>query len=236
MGFIYKLNFPSGKSYIGQTTQSIETRIKAHRQKSSGCILVSKAIQKYPDFEIEILLEINNELLSEYEIKFIKLYDTVSPNGYNLTHGGEGGIPSEETKAKMRESHKDRVVHDDWRQKISEGLMGHVHSEETKKKLSDARLKNPTIISDETRHKMRDSLKSDKVRDQMSSSHRKYNKDKEIPRYIHKVNKKKCSGYVVRIPGKSEKIFTSSQLTDEEKLVLAIDFINNLNEEGSTTK
>ena len=31
MGFIYRLIFPSNKSYIGQTTRTVEDRIKEHK-------------------------------------------------------------------------------------------------------------------------------------------------------------------------------------------------------------
>ena len=33
----------------------------------------------------------------------------MSPDGYNLTHGGEGGSPSEETRAKISAANKGRL-------------------------------------------------------------------------------------------------------------------------------
>ena len=173
-------------------------------------------------------------MLDEYEIKFIKIFDTIVPNGYNLTYGGEGGIPSEETIQKMKESHSYRIVHDDWKKAISDGLKGHVHSDETKKKLSYAKLKNPTIITEETRDKMRKTFSSIEYREKCSKNHRKYNIDLDIPRYIHKVNKTRpngnnYSGYAVKIPGNPEKYFVSMKLSDKEKLDLAINFIKENN-------
>jgi group I intron endonuclease len=229
MGFIYKLNFPSNKSYIGQTTKSVEKRIQGHKSPSNKSRLLKNAIAKYGTFETETLLEINDEMLNYYEIKFIEMYNTVSPNGYNLTYGGKH---SEETIQKMKESHSHRIVHDDWKKAISDGLKGHVHSEETKKKLSEAKLQNPIIISEETRDKMRKTFSSIEYRGKCSKNHRKYQLDGiEIPRFIHRINRTytngyKRTGFVVAIPGKSEKHFTDTNLSDIEKLKLAINFIN----------
>ena len=230
MGFIYRLIFPNNKSYIGQTSRTVKQRIQAHKSISGHCPAVENAIQKYGDFKTEILLEINDEMLNYYEIKFIELYDTFGPNGYNLTPGGEGYKHTEETIQKMKESHSHRIVHDDWKKAISDGLKGHVHSEETKKKLSEAKLKNPTVISEETRDKMRETFSSIEYREKCSKSHRKHNTDIDIPRYIHRVDKTRpngsnYTGYVVRVPNNPEKYFVSMQLSDEEKLNLAINFI-----------
>lgn len=234
MGFIYKLNFPSKKSYIGKTTKSIEKRIQAHKQPSSKCRLLKNAIAKYGVFETEVLLEIDDNMLNYYEIKFIEMYDTIVPNGYNLTYGGEGGKLSEETIQKMKETHSHRIVHDDWRKAISDGLKGHIHSEETKKKLSEAKLLNPTVITEDTRNKMRKTFGSIEYREKCSKSHRKYYIDDiEIPRFIHRVNKTQANGsnrtgFVVRVPQTPEKYFTSSNLSETEKLKLAINFINTM--------
>ena len=94
-GYIYKYTSPSGKSYIGQTMGSLYSRAKSI---STGigykkCSLFWKAIQKYgwSNFEVFILAELPIEKLNEAEQNFIQLYRTLSPNGYNLSSGGEGG-------------------------------------------------------------------------------------------------------------------------------------------------
>ena len=199
MGFIYRLLFPNNKSYVGQTTRTVKERVKEHKSPSCKCLLVKKAIGKYPDFIVETLLEINNELLDEYEIKFIEMYDTVSPNGYNLTSGGEG-------------------------------CPGYKHTEETRLKMKEAKLLNSTVISEETRDKMRETFQSTEYREKCSKSHRKHNLDQEIPRFIHRVDKTRpngsnYTGYVVRIPGRPEKNFVSMKLTEQEKLTAAINYI-----------
>jgi len=46
-GIIYKITSPNGKSYIGQTIQTFNQRMKGHRKANSNCILLKKAIIKY---------------------------------------------------------------------------------------------------------------------------------------------------------------------------------------------
>jgi len=43
-------------------------------------------------FHIEILKECPNNELNDYEKAYIKEYNSVAPNGYNLTYGGDGNI------------------------------------------------------------------------------------------------------------------------------------------------
>lgn len=96
------------------------------------------------------------------------------------------------------------------------------------------------VISDETREKMRNSLSTLEVRERMSRNHRKP-ENSHLPMYVRKIRKTRPSnntiytGYAVCFPGKGEKYFVSSKLSDEEKLQLAIEYINN-NGDGPTTK
>lgn len=100
-GYIYciynKMNFCS---YIGQTTRTIETRFKAHKSHSKN---LKRSIYLYSDveifgwdnfdvFEIErvetnTLSELKT-LLNEKEIFYIAKYNTLYPNGYNISKGG----------------------------------------------------------------------------------------------------------------------------------------------------
>lgn len=94
-GYIYKYTSPSGKSYIGQTINSLANRAK-NLQTGVGykkCTLFWKAINKYGwnKFLVTILAEVPIDQLNIKEQEFIKLYNTITPNGYNLTNGGEGG-------------------------------------------------------------------------------------------------------------------------------------------------
>lgn len=220
MGFIYCLTFPSGKKYVGKTEKTVQKRLKGHVCPSSGCPLVRNAYQKYKTFEVETILEVENSQLSFWEKHYIKEYRTLCPNGYNLTEGGEGGVPCEETRRKMRESQSKRVVHDHWRQQISKGLMGHAVSNETKEKIRQARLARPNRPSEDNRRKINERIRTLEVREKGSKNRRKDNKD--LPLYVQTVRKKTNPGYCVQLPGQPQKHFTSKKLSMEEKLALAL--------------
>jgi hypothetical protein len=115
-GIIYKLSFPNNKEYIGQTVQEFQDRLKKHFSaartcKEGGCVALNSAIRKYGAANVkhEILLICNENQLDYYEQKSIELYNTLSPNGYNLMLGGNSNkTMSDTTKAKMSESAKNR--------------------------------------------------------------------------------------------------------------------------------
>ena len=66
-----------------------------------------RAWDKYgrKNFEYKIIEYCKKEELGEREIYYIKEFKTKSPNGYNLTDGGEGLLnPSEETRKKISDA------------------------------------------------------------------------------------------------------------------------------------
>ena len=88
-------NLINGKQYVGQSIH-IHTRINQHFNYhgiSHGSI-IDKAILKYgkDNFQFKILEECPIEELNSKEIYYIKLYNTIAPNGYNVTTGGENGV------------------------------------------------------------------------------------------------------------------------------------------------
>ena len=94
-GYIYKYTSPNGKSYIGQTINSLQKRAK-NLISGNGykkCSLFWKAIEKYGfhNFICEILEEVPIKDLNEKEIYYINKFNSCAPNGYNLSSGGEGG-------------------------------------------------------------------------------------------------------------------------------------------------
>lgn len=129
---VYKIvNKVNGKYYIGMTKQTLIKRFSQHKQnaKIGKNTYLYNAIRKYgnDNFEIELLLECSNkEECCVLEIEYI----SKNKDGYNLAPGGEGGFvvqDIESWKCKLKESRKDKTP-----------FLGKTHSEETKKKCSEA--------------------------------------------------------------------------------------------------
>lgn len=124
-GIIYKYTSPSGKSYIGQTVNSLERRARANGIGYKHCPVFYRAIQKYgfQNFSCEILKIIEKDNLEEigkeldfWEQHYIKMYDTMSPNGYNVRAGGY----SKATFADDSLTHLSGSLHPSWRQDLDE--------------------------------------------------------------------------------------------------------------------
>ena len=113
MGYIYLItNIDDGKKYVGQTREeNVETRWKAHTKESSNCIYLKRALKKYgiEKFKFEIIILCFDEDMNDYEMEYIEKFNTVIPNGYNITKGGSGwkGKHSEATKEKLRKINKE---------------------------------------------------------------------------------------------------------------------------------
>jgi len=162
--FVYKIkNKINGKCYIGQTTRSIEWRWKKHQQ-TSHCILLSNAIKKYgkSNFEVKCVVRCSSiEEMNACEINCIKLFNTLSPHGYNLDSGGKNKIPTAETKAKISKSIKGK----------NHPNFGKKHSKETKKRISEARM--GIRPSKETRTKLSSLKKGRKITEKTREAIRK---------------------------------------------------------------
>lgn len=103
--FIYKItNKINGKIYIGQTIRPIEIRFKAHCDVSSKSRAIHSAIKKYgkENFSLELVQEcISMDDLNRMEVFWIRWFNCISPNGYNLTDGGNNQRPSNITKERL---------------------------------------------------------------------------------------------------------------------------------------
>lgn len=111
---IYMLTFPSDRRYIGQTSRTYEERMKSHKNSinsSHGCRLVKAAIKKYGWDSVikEVLVLCDKDSLDSYETKFIDIYNTLAPNGYNLETGGHGNkVISTSSRKLMSDAQKKR--------------------------------------------------------------------------------------------------------------------------------
>jgi group I intron endonuclease len=110
---IYKItNRINGKVYIGQTKQSLQKRWNNHCCKNSHCSILHSAIKKYgaENFTVEqIDVACSKEELDKKEIFWIAQFNSVAPNGYNISSGGNGNRghkPTAETLAKRSASLK----------------------------------------------------------------------------------------------------------------------------------
>lgn len=103
---IYKItNKINNKVYIGQTINSLRIRWKDHCCNGSKCTALHNAIVKYgrENFTVEqIDVACSRDELDAKEQYWIKFYNSLSPNGYNLQTGGLHHEVSEETRRKLK--------------------------------------------------------------------------------------------------------------------------------------
>jgi len=119
MGWIYILTSPVGKSYVGQTVRKWNERLRRHLLdvEKGSMLAIHRAIRKYGIENFQVALyEFPDEELDEKEKEFIRILNTMAPNGYNMTPGGDGvgsgkdnpmygKKHSAEAKEKMSENH-----------------------------------------------------------------------------------------------------------------------------------
>ncbi len=168
-GKIYLVrNTANGKTYVGQTTLTVENRWKRHVNESihnSRC-RIHMAIRKYgaESFVVEELCECPDRVsLDETERFFVWLLGSSKRSmGYNLTLGGGGVAGTPETRKKQSEALMGHICSPETRKKISEAHKrlpprpGTPHTPETRKRLSElamGRRRGP--VSEETRAKLR---------------------------------------------------------------------------------
>jgi group I intron endonuclease len=133
MGYIYKItNKINGQSYIGLTKcHDYKNRWRGHLNNNDNYYFnnVLKKLGK-DAFTWEILIICFDEDVSRYEKEYIKRYNTIRPNGYNLTEGGElGWNHHPDTVAKLKESKAGKGNH---------RPPGFKYSDESKLKMSES--------------------------------------------------------------------------------------------------
>lgn len=155
----------NNKKYIGITSMSISLRWGkdgyGYRKQS-----FYKAIKKHgwDNFKHEILFEnLSEKEAKNKEIELICEHNTKTPNGYNITEGGDGSVgykatlqtreklskshlgqkawnkgikPSPETLEKLKQSHKRLWKDKEHQERMSKAHMGVAHTKETIDKIS----------------------------------------------------------------------------------------------------
>jgi len=195
MHTLYKLDFASGKSYIGQTTRTMNIRMQAHAgaARNGSQLAVHCAWRKYGKPIITVIAELSSQdELHIAEIEAIKNMKTLSPDGYNVGYGGETA-PSKhpEVRAKISAKGKGRKYSDtsawaiaskehwqdgEYRKKVSDGLKAAWTDEKRKARsemFKDSWAKRKAAgykMSDETKEKLASYDRTDESRAKMSAS------------------------------------------------------------------
>lgn len=143
VGVIYRYVSPSGKSYVGQTTNEPHRRATwfCTRQHYAGEAIDAARLKYGPEnFQYEVLHKKHyfnkkeaTEDLDKWECYYIGYFDSYK-NGYNLTSGGDltnrGVVRTDEWRKKQHTAHKGKSPSQETRKKLSEALTGKKHSQE----------------------------------------------------------------------------------------------------------
>lgn len=167
----------NGKVYIGQTWGTLKHRWSQHCYKGAGtCLKLKNAISKYGKgaFVISSLTVglTTQEDMNSAEKYWISYFDSIN-NGYNIENGGNSvGKHSEETKRKIGDANRGKIISKEVREKMSEigrlrfpkgsktppgfTMSGKKHSESTKSRMRESALGRK--MSNEARAKLSKSL------------------------------------------------------------------------------
>lgn len=99
-------NLINGKPYVG-LSENIPVRWSKHyRNKKTGCKALSNAFNKYgvDNFNFKIIHQCSKTRLKELEKFYIKKLNSLYPNGYNLTKGGENPEWSDVSRERARQA------------------------------------------------------------------------------------------------------------------------------------
>jgi group I intron endonuclease len=140
MGYIYLItNKLNGKQYVGQTIrEDINDRWKQHLNKKSIGRCLKSAYLKYgvENFNFKIICIFFDEDCNKYEKEYIIKFNTISPNGYNLSEGGDNKCTHIDTKKLISEKLTGRNLSLEQCEKIKNRMIG-VKNHNYGKKLSD---------------------------------------------------------------------------------------------------
>ena len=240
IGHIYLItNVQLNKKYVGQTLSHRKNRNKYRpfgyigrfndhisealcNTKKKQCTYLNNAIRLYGKeaFEVELITTCLKEQTDEYEERYIKEYNTLYPNGYNLTKGGK--------------------VFKDGAAAIEPNIPTNIP-----KKRGGC-----TSRSTETRAKMTESLKRvmgtpEARKEQMLRSQQQHSSNKlpsfagltvdinNLEQYIRTINKKDGSKYIRIVVGDKRTSFVGKYETFEELKQRAIQFLQSINQSAT---
>jgi group I intron endonuclease len=131
IGIIYHAyNTTTGKAYVGQTRVTLKRRMNQHLYTARNPqFLFQKSIRKHGKdaFVWTTLTACDTQVeLDDAETAFICEFQTLVPNGYNLTEGGASGRPSQEVRDRIRATLTGKKHTDERRINVSLGHLGQI--------------------------------------------------------------------------------------------------------------
>lgn len=206
----------SGKNYVGQAIShrlnndkyryyGYIGRFKGHiceavknTKKTGGCTYLNSAIRKYGEeqFTVELIEKCKFDEMDDREEFYIKEYNTIAPNGYNITKGGKG------VKGWVNPKLFDQIDETGVNPILKRGReFGYKHKDETKQKIKDRYLTMTEEESKKRKTTMRDTMSSyhkDKRVNMLLNLGIEF--DEDFKKYIRpKMKNDKIVGYVIRI-------------------------------------
>ena len=128
MGYIYLItNKINGKQYVGQTLrEDIYTRWKQHFNKKAIGRCLRSAYFKHgiENFKFQIICICFDDYCNKFEKEYIQKFNTISPNGYNLSEGGGNRCTHPDTKILISEKLKGRKLSKEHCEKIKQRMSG----------------------------------------------------------------------------------------------------------------
>jgi group I intron endonuclease len=162
---IYKITSPSGKIYIGQS-RNIKKRFYTYRK--AGCKTQTRLHNSFAKYGVdnhilEVIELCDKDMLNKRERYYQDLYNVIGNKGLNcllvetniearvvssetrekLRLASTGRKCSKEAKMKIGNAHRGKIITERERKQISitkTGVRGYKHREETKRKISIARI------------------------------------------------------------------------------------------------
>lgn len=138
---LYRLDFASGRAYIGVTRHTAAARFSDHRRaaRSSAKGVLYGAWRKHGEPRLTVLAILALGDMYDAERRAVAVYGTRFPQGYNLTDGGD--VPpslSPEVARKISQALRGRTLSTERRLHIASVLAGRRHTPEARARMSKA--------------------------------------------------------------------------------------------------
>lgn len=155
---LYRLTAPSGKQYIGVTTQKLSARVNCHKQQRTA---IGAALRKYgkDSFKTEVLVVGAEDYIYELEENAIVAFNTMPPHGYNLVPGGSRFIHTKQTRQKISKARKGMKFSKQHRENLSNSHKGYVIPDVQKTNMAEAQKKRRSGEPEKVRQTMSEKMK-----------------------------------------------------------------------------